>query len=123
MKLGNEGFAITGILYTIFVLFLMILLSVLGGLNIKRKLLEKNIDETKESLEEKCQTLTENITLPYTTKYSGKYIIDINGDKYATYLSKGSTIDDLSTLYYVGNSPISYSNAKIVEICTTETVS
>ena len=123
MKLGNKGFAITGILYTIFILFLMILLSVLGGLNIKRKLLEKNIDNMKESLEEKCQEIENDNDFPYTTKYLGKYIIEVNGTTYQTYLSKGITINDFSTISYVGESPIDFTNAKIVEICTTETIS
>lgn len=130
MKLGNKGFAITGILYTIFVLFLMILLSVLGGLNIKRKLLEKNIDNMKECLEEKCYEIENNNDIPYTTKYSGKYIIEVNGTTYQTYLSKGKelTSTTLNDLSYIGfdtsyTRTINFAGAKIVKICTTETVS
>ena len=38
--MNNKGFAITGILYTIFILFIMILLSILSGLNTRKNILE-----------------------------------------------------------------------------------
>lgn len=42
-QLGNQGFAITGILYTLFVLFLLVLMSVLTGLAQKKNILERTI--------------------------------------------------------------------------------
>ena len=48
-KLNNKGFAITGILYTLFVLFLLILVSVLGGLSSKKNLLEQSITSLEDS--------------------------------------------------------------------------
>lgn len=41
--MNNKGFAITGILYTLFILFTMILLSVLATMSAKRTSLEKTI--------------------------------------------------------------------------------
>ena len=123
MKLNNKGFAITGILYTVFVLFLLILLSVLSGLNIKRKTLEKNIKNINEQLEESCETMAES-AIGYTTKYQGKYTIVINGAEYITYLPKGKqlTQTELEDLTYIGISinPTGFSSATITEICTTE---
>jgi len=127
MKLNNKGFAITGILYTVFVLFLMILLSVLSGLNIKRQILEKNISNIKEDLEEDCKTLSEPIAVGYTTKYQGKYTIKLNnGYEYETYLSKRKilTEEELRKLTYIGieNNPTDFSDATITKICTTDTI-
>jgi len=39
--MNNKGFAITGILYTLFTLFIMILLSVLATISYKKSVLEK----------------------------------------------------------------------------------
>lgn len=130
MKLNSQGFAITGILYTVFILFLMILLSVLGGLNIKRKLLEKNINNIKETLEEVCNTTDENIESEYEVKYQGKYTILVNGtDKYQTYLTIGQKIKidnmiiqniDKTPITFLQTNPTNVSSAKIIEICTTD---
>ena len=49
MKLNNKGFAITATLYTILILFLMVLASVLSGLVNKEKLLEKSIDSISDN--------------------------------------------------------------------------
>ena len=125
MKLGNNGFAITGILYTIFILFLMILLSVLGGLNTKRQLLEKNIEDINSKIEAKCYSLDDKrpATEYGTTYYSGKYTFKIDNKTYTTYISKGKqlTNDYLKSLNYLGNDtpPSDFSNAHITEICAS----
>ena len=49
MKLNNKGFAITATLYTILILFLMVLASVLSGLVNKEKLLEKSIESISDN--------------------------------------------------------------------------
>lgn len=48
-RLGNRGFAITGILYTLFILFLLILLSVLGSVRSRKNMLEKSTELVEES--------------------------------------------------------------------------
>ena len=41
-KLNNKGFAIASILYSIMVLFLLLLLSILGILGSRKAILDKN---------------------------------------------------------------------------------
>ena len=41
--MNNKGFAITGILYTLFILFIMILFSILSSLSYKKGILEKTV--------------------------------------------------------------------------------
>ena len=47
--LNNKGFAITGILYTLFILFLLILVSVLGALSARKNMLEASTGKLEES--------------------------------------------------------------------------
>lgn len=42
--MNNKGFAITGILYTIFILFILTLFAVLTGLNTRERLMKKSIE-------------------------------------------------------------------------------
>lgn len=49
-KLNNNGFAITSILYSIMVLFLMLLLSILGILGSRKAILDKNKKDILENL-------------------------------------------------------------------------
>lgn len=69
MKLNNKGFAITATLYTILILFLMILVSVLSGLVNKEKLLEKST----ESISENYKIVTEEIV---TEENSEEPVVD-----------------------------------------------
>ena len=57
MKLNNKGFAISGILYSILILFLVILVAILGVLGSRKVVLDKNkmdtfnmLNETKEEI-------------------------------------------------------------------------
>lgn len=123
MKLNNKGFAITSILYTVFILFLMILLSVLKGLNIKREMSEKNIDDLKESLEETCYENTGSSTVSGSDQvlWQGKYVIKIGTTEYTTYLSKGKKLSE-GTYVPVINIEDADTNVTIVEVCTTDEV-
>lgn len=124
MKLGNNGFAITGILYTIFILFLMILLSVLGGLNTKRQLLEKNIEDINSKIEQKCESKNISLSNNIVTTVTGKYVIKVNGYQFTTYISKGKqlTNDYLQNLTYLEDNTnaknTNFTNGSIVEICS-----
>ena len=145
MKLNNKGFAITGILYTIFILFLMILLSVVSGLNIKRQLLEKNMENIKETLKETCTATNDEIPAEgYVAKYSGKYTIKITTNEneeyeHTTYCPEGqrliiqgstpqeSTIKKVNEdgtfteITFISGNPTNVKSAKVVEFCTTDT--
>ena len=77
MKLNNKGFAITGILYTVFILFLLITVAVLAGLQSRKTMLEKSTMKLEESYEGKEQNSDlidafnkgENSIAPVTGKY------------------------------------------------------
>lgn len=124
MKLGNNGFAITGILYTIFILFLMILLSVLGGLNTKRQLLEKNIEDINSKIEQKCESKNISLSNNIVTTVTGKYVIKVNGYQFTTYISKGKQLTNkyLQNLTYLEDNNnaknTNFTNGSIVEICS-----
>ena len=124
MKLGNNGFAITGILYTIFILFLMILLSVLGGLNTKRQLLEKNIEDINSKIEQKCESKDISLSNNIVTTVTGMYVIKVNVYQFTTYISKGKqlTNDYLQNLTYLEDNNnaknTNFTNGSIVEICS-----
>ena len=120
MKLNNKGFAISGILYTVFVIFLLILLYVLGGLNSKRKLLEKNIESIEQSMYDICYTIgTSNTQLSIDpasidkAQYTGKYTFN-NGC--VTFAKEG---DNLVGKSCIGGKTVTESDT-IKEICTTE---
>lgn len=93
--MNNKGFAITGIIYTLFILFLMILISVLSGLNSSQRLIINSIEQLTSSLEEttliegsEITSINESGTAPYFGKY---YFTVIGSDtiECSTYLEKG----------------------------------
>lgn len=49
--MDNKGFAITGIIYTLFILFLMILISVLSGIRIMQRSASDSVYKLKEEVE------------------------------------------------------------------------
>ena len=96
LKLNNKGFAITGILYSVLVLFLMILVSMLSLLSSRQNRLYTLTGTIKEEMETKnniyipeftsdsndehtSNPLTTNIGSYFITKYRGKYTFIING--------------------------------------------
>lgn len=95
--MNNKGFAITGIIYTLFILFLTIVLSVLSGLSISQKLKTNSIENLEDSFEGISVDITEAKTNGYAT-HNGKYIF--KGDDgtnstftCSTYLRKGMSLD------------------------------
>lgn len=75
--MNNKGFAITGVLYTIMILFLLILLSILAGLSSRNNLLKKSVESLESNFvgkEIKEFTITEN-KAPFT----GKYVFRVTG--------------------------------------------
>ena len=90
--MNNKGFAITGILYTIFILFIMVLLSILAGLSSRRSLLEKSM----MSLEDDYKITDANMIDITGTKapFTGKYIYKINNSEIecTAYLKKGVSL-------------------------------
>lgn len=95
LKLNNKGFAITGILYSVLVLFLMILVSMLSLLSSRQNRLYTLTESIKEEMEYKnnitipeftsnsnnqhtSNPLTTEISSYYITEYRGKYTFIIN---------------------------------------------
>ena len=95
MKLNNKCFAITAILYTLFILFSLTLISIIIGQNSKNKMLEKSIEAIENKYNWDCADVTQKNEIKYMTEaeHRGKYIfINNNGEKCYTYLLKGTNI-------------------------------
>lgn len=110
MQLNNKGFAITGILYTLFILFLLILVSVLSGLSSKKNMLEKltmsyeddysgrKLNATEEEYKEIVDAIESNSTTVLAKE--GKYVFSVTDNtekeskKYqcVTYLKNGDSL-------------------------------
>ena len=75
--MNNKGFAITGIIYTLFLLFLTILLSVLSVLNRYQTLMvnsTKDIEVSYEGIYTNKNNLIKDLEI---TEDKGKYIFDV----------------------------------------------
>ena len=113
MQLGNRGFAISGILYTLFVLFMFILLSVLGSLSSKRSFLQSGISGIEKTFmgdEEISQTDISN----YTTGY-GRYVYELtdgtnNKIKCVAYLKDNVDLYDMNVVTFTTNDCNNYKN-------------
>lgn len=104
--MNNKGFAITSTLYTIFILFIMLLLSILAGLSTRKKILEKSVETLEKSYSEsefENITITNNLA-PVTGKYQVEFKAG-NGNATITlscysYLKKGTDVSDWKTITY-----------------------
>ena len=108
MKLNNKGFAITGILYTVFILFLLIITSVLAGLQLKRTMLERSILLLEDSYigenlyeseagKEKIKNINKTKSGdndPREAPVTGKYIFNIRNNFYSDAETKDFPYND-----------------------------
>ena len=113
--MNNKGFAITGILYTIMILFTMTLFAILTGLNTKMKLMQKStesfnndyitnssniITQTDDAGQQETNNEVETMNTTKTAIYNGKYIFtytESGNIKYCIkYLSKNKSFNDNS---------------------------
>ncbi len=105
-RLDNRGFAITGILYTLFTLFILILFSILSGLQVKKQMLEKNTEKLEESYKGKDVTGDNKIGIlkaqnAQKALVKGKYVFQLSNDSKSiqcyTYLNEGDplTLNDI----------------------------
>ena len=85
--MNNKGFAITGILYTIFALFLLIIVAALANLSLKVKILSTSVTELEDEL---AQTLVSSVSEAgdKELKEGNGFIKDINNKYYAQYDGK-----------------------------------
>lgn len=78
--MNNKGFAIIGILYTILILFLMIMLSVLAGLNTRKNFMEKSISSFQDDYlgDAKNSSYVSSANSSKTAPVTGKYVFSNN---------------------------------------------
>ena len=112
MKLNNKGFAITAILYTLLILFSLILISIISGLNTRNKMLEKSIDTIEQKYNWDCLTNEDimriyskidpenDITKLTSAPKKGKYIYTDNTIECYTYLLEGTDLTQYSSFTY-----------------------
>lgn len=98
--MNNKGFAITGIIYTLFILFLMILLTVLAGLSSYQRLMVNSTRSLENSFEgEEISDVVNSdkfvdIKNDKTAYYLGKYIFELdNGLECSAYLKKDTNFN------------------------------
>lgn len=104
--MNNKGFAITGILYTIFVLFMLIVGAILANISFKRGILSLSTTELEDNFSlVEIENLKDGYQVDesghYKAKYDGKYVFlltyvkndDTTGTvTCSTYLKKGDNI-------------------------------
>ncbi len=90
--MNNKGFAITGILYTLFILFVLTLFAILSGLNTRDKLMKKSI----ESYDDEFLYYEFNYGYDYKADYDGFYVFkdSIDNKICTTYMKKGTNFED-----------------------------
>lgn len=112
--MNNKGFAITGILYTIFILFIMVLLSILAGLSSRRSLLEKSMMSLEDDY--KITDANMNNITGTTAPFTGKYIYKRNNNdtECTTYLKKGVSLASNSVTFIESNCNLINKNELVV---------
>ena len=119
--MNNKGFAITGILYTLFILFIMILFSILSSLSYKKGILEKTVLGIEDDYETEIFSGNINDTYIITTnsgietavsKINGKFeftptatstVISENKTKCYVYFKKGEKIYEKNAVDIAAN--------------------
>lgn len=101
--MNNKGFAIIGILYTILILFLMIMLSVLAGLNTRKNFMEKSISSFQDDyLGEINPSYVSSANSSKTAPVTGKYVFSNNSSDNSlecyAYLKAGDNFDSKTLL-------------------------
>lgn len=93
--MNNKGFAITGILYTIFVLFMLIIAAVLANISFKRKALSLSTAEFEDDF---SLTQIDPLETGYYTDESGNYYAAYDGKYLFELTYKISTEIETKTL-------------------------
>lgn len=98
--MNNKGFAIIGILYTILILFLMIMLSVLAGLNTRKNFMEKSISSFQDDYlgDEISQSYVLSANTYKKTPVTGKYVFSNDSSKCYAYLKAGTSFESQQLL-------------------------
>lgn len=115
MGLNNKGFAITGVLYGLLILFVILVGSYLAIMSSKKNRLDTISDELNEKYGFDKVKQIQTDAFPYTTEYAGKYtfvMTDNDGKEYSciSYLDKDQVIsykEDYADFYRFSVSLIS----------------
>lgn len=96
MKLNNKGFAISAILYSVLILFMLVLVAYLTILSGTRKFNTKTLSSISETLKEKIIEINQVLDQDnyYITPLSGNYLIETPTKKGYIYLPKNTTIQN-----------------------------
>ncbi len=109
MKLNNIGFAITSILYSLLILFVILVGSYLMILSSKKNRLDIISEDIENNFSfnncvykdnsDNCMEVSISFSslIPYKLNYTGKYIFIINGRRCFSYLHDGSIINDMTS--------------------------
>lgn len=110
--MNNKGFAIGGILYSLFILFMLILVSVLGGLQSKKNSLMKTMASFEDGITGSEITKVDSlIEAPVDGKY--QFILSNNSEvKCYAYLKKGTKFANIT---YIPDSCNKNNSAKKLE--------
>lgn len=117
MKLNNKGFAITGILYTLFILFSLTLVSIISGLNSRKKIMEKSIEAMENKYD--YSICNDNSTLTEAPK-TGKYIFTNGTNTCYAFLSEGTSLDKNKITFIPSNCESIKTNLTLSRYCVKE---
>lgn len=105
MNLDRKGFAITGILYTIFILFLLVMAAVLASLQSRKNILEKSFLRLEDSFsciqvssdegnnDSLFEQIKKNKRALVTGKYTFKLVDEMEDVTCIAYLKNGDTFE------------------------------
>lgn len=123
--MNNKGFAITGIIYTLFILFLMLLLAVLSLMKAYQRLMINSTSSFETSFKGKEITDITSIKNSGITPYMGKYVFNVvkkDNTTYtcSSYLDKDTDIynDDITLSPSICNTNIK--NIELINVYSFE---
>lgn len=116
MKLNNKGFAISAIIYSTLILFLLVLASFLAVLSSKKNQLSKTMESSKSSLVYENIAINKKIGTNdyYITPYRGKY-------KITTSLGTGYILLPKNVVITASNGLIKFDNSVIITLNDSST--
>ena len=103
MKLGNKGFAITSIIYSILILFLALVVLILNNMAVRQNIFEKQKREILSKLEnfKICMPVESSEYGNVPTggyNYSDEYICNVDGTNYYHFYVLDTTTDSVSLI-------------------------
>ena len=112
MKLNNKGFAISAVLYSVLILFMLILVSYLTILSGTKKFNTKTLSSINEVMKEEVIEINKilNDKEYYLTTIRGNYLIELGNKNCYIYLSKNMILVNKDNGLYINNELINSNN-------------